>query len=83
MSVSLLLLIILAAGVVAYFLGARKAKATLAATGPGGIHSLPSYYGAYALLWTIIPALVVITLWLTIQAPIIKGEVMAGLPAAR
>lgn len=82
MSVSLLLLIILAAGVVAYFLGARKAKATLAATGPGGIHSLPSYYGAYALLWTIIPALVVITLWLTIQAPIIKGEVMAGLPAA-
>lgn len=82
MSVSLLLLIILAAGAAAYVLGARKAKATLAAEGPGSIHSLPSYYGAYTLLWTITPAIGLIVIWSTIQVPVIKDQVMSGLPAA-
>ncbi len=46
-----------------------------------GLHSLPSYYGAYVALWCGLPALLLVGLWLGLQTSIIESLVVSGLPA--
>ena len=82
MSISLLFLITLIVGVAAYFAGAQKSRRALAANGPRSLHSLPSYYGALNFLWAIVPPILLVVIWKTIQAPVIEAQVMGGLPQA-
>ncbi|MEM6491269.1 MAG: phosphate ABC transporter permease family protein, partial [Pseudomonadota bacterium] len=82
MSISLLLLITLGAGVAAYILATRKSRQALAINGPNSLHSLPTYYGFYALIWAVLPPILLMIVWRAIQAPVIEAQVMGGLPAA-
>ena len=63
----------------AYYLGRNRAFAV-----SGGqirnLHSLPSFYGSYAALWCVLPALIVFALWVTLQPGVIVDLVVADLP---
>jgi phosphate transport system permease protein len=62
----------------AYQYGRRKALSS-AEGGYHALHSLPAYHGAYLALWCGLPALLIITLWLTSQTSIIEALVLADL----
>ncbi len=79
MSTSILFLIILSLGVVGWFLGNRRARASVEGK-TSSLHSRPGYYGAYVLLWTTLPALFLIVLWAAIAPPITNSLVESRLP---
>jgi phosphate transport system permease protein len=77
----ILALCVIAAAVLAYSLGRRRA---LGAAGGDAhaLHSLPAYYGFYAALWATIPALILLALWSAAQDQVITALVQSGLPPA-
>lgn len=81
MSTPLLLLIVFALGIVGWFLGNRRARASVDGK-TSALHSRPGYYGAYVLLWATLPALFLIILWLAIAPPITTSMVQSRLPEA-
>jgi phosphate transport system permease protein len=70
-------LLLLSAG--AYYLGRKRAFA-VAGGQIRNLHSLPSFYGSYAALWCVLPALIVFALWVTLQPGVIVDLVVADLP---
>lgn len=80
MSGSVLLLCVLALGVAAYWLGRLRA---IAIAGPklSNMHSRPSYYGGYVAVWTTLPALFVMAIWLAASPSVIQTAVRGGFPA--
>ncbi len=79
---NLLLLLIALAGV-AWFAGYRRSHAVAAPL--GGIrhlHSLPSYYASLAMIWCVLPALVMFGLWMMFDDVMVRHLVMASLPTA-
>lgn len=71
---------ILAVVIVAVFLiGMTKAK-RLSHGDPRSLHSQPVYYGAFLAIWTILPALVLITLWSAAAPYVINTMVLKSLP---
>ena len=79
MPVLWLILIVVALGVVGYVLGRRRALGSA-----GGdvrqLHSLPSYYGANAFLWAVVPAILLLALWLLAQPLVIENRVSGMIP---
>ncbi|SEW17266.1 phosphate ABC transporter membrane protein 1, PhoT family [Aliiroseovarius sediminilitoris] len=77
MSALWLLVIILALAVTGFFLGRRRAMASV-----GGdrrkLHSLPHYYGFNVAMLALVPALLVLALWVVVQ-PIAINASVAGL----
>ncbi|MGF1621387.1 MAG: phosphate ABC transporter permease subunit PstC [Rhodomicrobiaceae bacterium] len=47
------------------------------------LHSRPGYYGAYVAVWTGVPALVLVLLWLLLQGTVIDNLLLYSLPAER
>ncbi len=45
--------------------------------GAGRLNSLPSYHGAYALLWAALPALLLIAAWAPVQSILVNRAVLA------
>jgi phosphate transport system permease protein len=78
-STSLLILIVLAIGVAGWFLGSRRARASVAGK-TSALHSRPGYYGAYVLLWATLPALFLIIVWSAVSPAVINSLVSAQLP---
>lgn len=77
-----LLLLLVALGGLTWYLGFRRSHAVAAPL--GGIrhlHSLPSYYAMLATVWAVIPALVLLGVWLAIDDTVIRYKVMGALPA--
>ena len=75
-----LMLLLLAA--ISFFLGRKRSHAVVA--GQGGVralHSLPKHYGYMAALWALLPALLVLVIWLGLESRIVNGMVVADLPA--
>jgi phosphate transport system permease protein len=76
-----LLLILSGLSVAAYFLARQRAVACV-----GGyrhirsLHSLPDHYGYYAAIWSAIPALLLVALWLLLGESLIMRQVAAALP---
>ncbi|MCB2160418.1 MAG: phosphate ABC transporter permease subunit PstC, partial [Rhodobacteraceae bacterium] len=66
MTVSVLLFIILAIGAAGYTLGVRRARAA-AGGDTRKLHSLTGYHGQSVLLFSAVPALVLLGLWLVLQ----------------
>ena len=66
MTVSVLLFIILAIGAAGYALGVRRARAA-AGGDTRKLHSLTGYHGQSVLLFSAVPALVLLGLWLVLQ----------------
>jgi phosphate transport system permease protein len=82
MRLTTLTLLLAGLTLLAFHLGRRRALRL--AGGPGAqrrLHSLPSYHGYYAALWTAGPALLVALAWLLSSDPLVAGRVLASLPA--
>ncbi len=81
MSVGLLCVIVLIISMVAFF--AARTRAMKSAGGNARLlHSLPTYYGQAAFLFTAVPALLIMAAWLLIQGPMIEGRVIGQLDPA-
>jgi phosphate transport system permease protein len=71
--------IILVLGAIGYMLGRRKAIAS-AGGDARRLHSLPGYYGTNALILTVVPALLVLAVWLIIQPLVVERSVTGLVP---
>lgn len=81
MTVFLLVAVILVLAASGYVLG--RGRALRAAGGnPRDLHSLPGYYGWHAALMTLIPALVVVVIWLIAQPFVLERGALSLLPAS-
>ena len=81
MSLSTLLLIIIAGAACAYFIGLMRSQQI--AKPVGGVRNLaalPTYYASLMSLWALIPAIVVILLWSVLDGAIIESLVKGSLP---
>jgi phosphate transport system permease protein len=79
-----LILILVAMACAAFYAGRKRSYSV--AGGPRKIrklHSLPGYYGYYAAIWTVLPALGLLLLWITIEPRVIVALIVQGLPDAR
>ncbi|MCZ4090439.1 MULTISPECIES: phosphate ABC transporter permease subunit PstC [Sinorhizobium] len=81
MSTSLLLLIIVLIGFIAYFAGRAR---SLAQSGGkfADLHSLPGYHGSYVAIWAMLPAALVLATWLIASPLYIDSSVRSALPEA-
>ncbi|NKL86157.1 phosphate ABC transporter permease subunit PstC [Rhizobium leguminosarum] len=79
MSTSIILLCLVVIGVAAYLVARNRATA-LAGGRSSALHSRPAYYGAYAAIWAVLPALIVLGLWLSISPGIIQSSVRSAFP---
>ena len=82
MSVSTTLLILLALAAIGFVLGRGRAM-TSAQGDIRALHSLPSYYGANAALWVLVPSLMALVVWLIVQPMVIQGSVRGLIPEDR
>ena len=75
----LLIVLLLTLSSLAYHFGRKRAFAVSAGR-IRTLHSLPAYYGLYAALWAVIPALLVLGLWLGFEDTVITRLVVGSLP---
>jgi phosphate transport system permease protein len=69
--------------VASFFMGRRRSHAVTA--GQGGaraLHSLPKHYGYMAALWALLPALLVLVLWLVFENNLLARMIISDLPAS-
>ncbi|OLP58393.1 phosphate ABC transporter permease subunit PstC [Xaviernesmea oryzae] len=79
MSASFLFLLVLLIGFGAYFMAHSRAVA--AAGGRSvSLHSLPGYHGAYAAIWAILPAALILAIWSAVAPSVIERDVRFSLP---
>ena len=78
----LLLLLAVFAGLF-YFVGWRRSfKVAAPLGGVRHLHSLPGYYGSLAALWSVLPALLLLGVWLIIDDAVIQQNLLASLPGS-
>ena len=78
-----LILILAGLAVAAYVAGRQRSLASVG--GPRHImqlHSLPGYYGYFTALWCLLPALMMILLWVVFEPRVITALVVQDLPQA-
>ena len=81
MSLTTLLIIVLASAATAYMLGrTRSHQVAKPIGGVRNLAALPSYYASLMGLWALIPALFLIALWSMFDGPIIDSLVKASMP---
>ena len=81
MSISALILMLLALSAAAYLMGRRRSVALAdRAGGIRNLHSLPTYYGFYTALWCGLPALIVLGVWAMFQSTIVTELLVRDLP---
>ncbi len=82
MSVFLIIAVLAGLAVVGFVICRRRAIASV-----GGnvrrLHSLPNYYGWYGAILALLPALLVLTLWVVIQPLVIERQLSGHFPAAQ
>ncbi|MEN9895263.1 MAG: hypothetical protein RIR97_1115, partial [Pseudomonadota bacterium] len=79
MGTSVLILIVLAIGALAFFAGRRKAL-TLASGKLSALHSLPGYHGTFVAVLAVLPALIVLSIWLPVSSSVIENTVRSHFP---
>jgi phosphate transport system permease protein len=82
MTVGLLLLAVLVLAMAAYVL-CRKRAVALVQGRTRDLHSLPGYYGWHGAVMVLIPALLLLALWLVIQPMVIEQRVTSHFPPDR
>jgi phosphate transport system permease protein len=80
MSALLLLAVLLGLSAAAYQAGRRRALATVGGNARK-LHSLPAYHGVYLALWSGLPALLLLALWLALGDRMVEQLLVADLPA--
>ncbi len=81
MSLSTLLITLLALLLFGYFVG-RKRSLHVAANEKQRLHSLPQYYGYLVVLWAGIPALLFLLFWNSLESSVITEMTVQELPQA-
>jgi ABC-type phosphate transport system permease subunit len=81
LSTSALVACILALGALGWALGDWRAR-SIARSRAVKLHSRPPYYGAYVMLWTVLPALVLVLAWAAAEPIVVSNAVHASLPEA-
>ncbi len=82
MQTSTLFLILVALAALSFLAGRRRShRVAQGQGGAHGLHSLPKHYGYMAALWAAIPALLVLVLWIGLEASVLRNMVLAQLPA--
>jgi phosphate transport system permease protein len=76
---STLLLLIILLGIATHVWSSRTAKSVAASTGKK-LHSLPGFYGYFTSLWCVLPSLLVIGLWSSLEGSVITSAVLHTLP---
>jgi len=76
---STLLLLILLLGISTYIWSSRTAK-SVALTAGNKLHSLPGFHGYYASIWCILPGVLTILLWSSLEGSIITSSVLKSMP---
>jgi len=79
MQVDVLFIIVILLSLAAYFFGRQRALKT-AGGQLRGLHSLPSYYGFFAAIWSGLPAVLLVAAWVVFEPSIITKIVVADLP---
>jgi len=79
MNTSMILLIVLILGLAGFVMG-RSRSLAMANGKLSNLHSRPGYYGAYVALWALIPAVVVMAVWLLSAPFFIDGAVRKSFP---
>jgi len=70
---------ILVTAALGYVIARGQANRLTTASG-GRLHSLPSFHGAYAAIWTGLPALILVLIWLLFQGSVIDSLLIQSLP---
>ena len=79
MSLSAYILVLLLLSIAAYWYG-RRYSLRLVSGDRRRLHSMPRYYGYYVALWTALPALLMLMVWLFLDQGMIVHLVSAALP---
>ncbi|MDX3978089.1 phosphate ABC transporter permease subunit PstC [Shinella sp.] len=79
MSISLLLLVVAVIGVAGYLVGSWRANA-LAGGKLSNLHSRPGYYGSFVAIWAMLPAVLVLAVWIIASPIYISSTVRGGFP---
>jgi len=82
MSLSVLIAFVLMIMALGYHLGRKRAL--VAVDGVKGVrflHSLPSYYGFYVLLWAALPAVIVMLAWGLLQEGVLTSILLSHIPS--
>ncbi|MES9860368.1 MAG: phosphate ABC transporter permease subunit PstC [Candidatus Thiodiazotropha sp. LLP2] len=79
MHTSTLIIMLLGLMSLAYYFG-RKRSLTLVGGRVRDLHSLPSYYGMQTAMWCGIPALILLSLWISFEETVVTGMVVESLP---
>jgi phosphate transport system permease protein len=81
MSFYLVLIALIGLTIAGFYLG--RSCAMKSADGNARVlQSRPHYYGYFIALWCGLPAILVLTVWTTMQTPIVESIVQSGLPAS-
>jgi len=81
MSLSTLLIVVLAGAIAAYLLGrARSQQVAKPIGGVRNLAALPNYYASLMGLWALLPALLLIMIWSVFDGSVIDSLVRASLP---
>ena len=82
MQASTLFIFVIALCIAGYYFGYKRAVDLSRTTGGvKSLHSLPSYYGTWAVLWCAIPSLVLLTLWALFENTIVSNLLIKEMPA--
>ncbi|NIJ40887.1 phosphate transport system permease protein [Parvibaculum indicum] len=81
MTTQMIFLILLLAGVAAFFYGRMRARAMTVASAEK-FHSRPGHHGFYVTIWTMLPAFFLIVLWLVVAPLVVRWAVTNSLPEA-
>lgn len=82
MSIQTIIIALLIAGLLAFFIGVAKARAAARSQEGVKLHSRLGYYGAYLLIWTALPALIVTLLFAATSPTVINRIIRGELPQA-
>lgn len=80
MSMSMLMMVLLALGIGGFLLGRNRAFAT-AGGSVRSLHSVPNYHGVFVALWCAVPALLLLLAWQFGEGALIRRLVLDTIPA--
>ena len=83
MSLNTILITLLALLLFSFVIGRSRSIAvgTRQKNGRRNLHSLPAYYGYLVVIWTAIPALIILLLWTSFDSKLISDMTFSSLPA--
>ena len=83
MSTDLLIILLLAMGAMWFFVSRRQVVSQSGSGGVRSMHSLPHYYGSFAALLAVLPAFILLTVWVGFEDSIFKLLAAGYFPADR